>query len=891
MCPCLRKKCTRGEKEEEKKKKKDKKCKLFGCGCGWMGLPIGGDCGDVDLNIPLPIILPGGLFGPDPCKLVGGCPKATPTPPINPTPPNDNNPPDVTPPPPPPVNDDDNWGEEGCGILGCDGYCNVEGGCDWCPPEICGGPKCTRPGGCGPRTGPNPKPKQTPKPECEEKDKTTVTERIVSCFENLKVEPTTIASISFTMTETVTSACVSFEATFSGCGLVGFTSTTTSSSITSSSSSEGPVCTRAPLDLLNDEGDNEQPSPTTDGPACSRTPLVLDNDEGDNEHPTSTPGPSCTRAPLSLDDDEGDNEQPTSSEAPACTRAPLSLDDDEGNNEVPSNSSISTSIPTQTSNSSSISLTATFASITSSTSLVSSTSTSSVWATPTGAPNCPTCDLVFATCIKESCKPDGSDAVVCAKFCLSALCYGADSAPYCKRGPCKPAACPTVNPTNFFSGEPAIPFTTVLSLPSTTMTITAIPSLTMSYAPTPTCNAGHTIDPHGKWTALVEHGIQRNPANATLSWTLWDEHGCKAGEGQCWNQFLGFNISCDIGAPTRTPDYRMGYVLHTSVTDSLNALDSEIEFLISKPVDHCSEWCWVKWKTNARADGKSWQISDDCARQCSSPQLTATDVSCDDGINKWYDPGDTAIQKRGGYCTWRMPFSPANDDPPPPPAPWTRESRWTIEFTQVMEYKTSSIEWVLKDPNGDKAGHLWKDTSDSERAMSLIYANDRGDRPDLQMRYKVLLTVYQGRKKEDTQVRLTYGVMKNLGCKHTGDVDFTLEPGHCQPYYETESDDEKKQSRFENCYCPNPVMKDNVEFSCEKVFDKFYPKDAGFERKFKCWWPHDLMDPYGHSGGDLAGVDAQGLEGFMGISGGRNVSWANATSWSNVTSWANLTSP
>lgn len=299
-----------------------------------MGLPI--IC-DLTISVDWSLIFPVSFFGPDPCKWFG-CP-----PPIGELP------------------GPGGGGGQQCGILGCNGYCYDPSGlgCEPCPPEICNGPKCTLPGGCGPKPGidPTPVPSRKPKDpnECEEKEKTTVTERMVSCFEDLELMPTTIASINYTQTETITSACVTFEATNSACGLMGYSTTTTVSSFTSTSS-EAPACSRAPLDLNNDEGDNPQPPRTTDGPTCTRAPLSLDDDEGDNLHPEESPscsraplsldddegdneqpeeGPSCQLAPLSLDDDEGDNSQPTSSEAPACTRAPLSLDDDEGNNELP----------------------------------------------------------------------------------------------------------------------------------------------------------------------------------------------------------------------------------------------------------------------------------------------------------------------------------------------------------------------------------------------------------------------------------------------------------------------------------------------------------------------------------------------------------------------------
>src|SRR5690242_7824985 len=922
-----------------------------------MGLPFGGP--DCKFDIPLPKLFPAGVFGPEPCKFFGNCP------------PDKNNPP------------------ERCGPFGCDGHCDGVKGCDPCPPGVCDGPKCPIPTGCGPKPGPNPSPHPTRPNKCEKEQETTVTEKLVICTENIKLEPTTIASINFTLSTTLTSTCVTpVLYTRTGCGLIGTTQTTTLSSTTMNSTSTAPMCTRAPLDLNNDEGDNEQPprtnTTTTESPLCSRAPLSLIDDEGDNEHPTPTQGPSCTRAPLSLDDDEGDNEQPpesegpsctraplsldddegdnsqpTSSEAPACTRAPLSLDDDEGNNEIPSgmlssllssmfsNSTIFSSTPTSTSNSSwwsnstsissttktstssrmslsgTISLTPTsttnssswsfnskmFSTSMTASSFIKSTSrvlppstlsvsTTPPWGTgiPSGMPkpSCPTCDLIFSTCVKESCKQNGSDAVECAKFCLSDLCYGKHSVDYCKRGPCRPDACPEETPTNLFEGEPAVPFTTVLSLSRTTLTVTASPTystVSMSHSPTPTCGPGHTIAPNGKWTALVEHEVRRNPDNSTISWTLWDEHGCKAGESTSWNQYKGRNISTDIAAQ-RTPDYSMGYVLRTNVTKSLSTSLSEIEFSFSAPVENCEEKCWVKWKVNARDDSKSWQITDDCAQQCGSPKREMTDVECDDGMNKWQDAGDGSIQKRGGYCTWRMPFKAAKEDPPPPPpTSWTRSSRWTLEVVQWMEYEESSLEYWLSDPNGRLVKHAHWDTSkERDGAKKLIETTDRDASSDFQMQYSMLITLRGLRKKADSTLRITY--MNKGRCDRC--IGYPVCPFHyrqCQPFYQTETNDEKQQSLLDDCSydnslsridyitCDGSLFQDNAEFSCDRVADAYYPKNAGFERRFKCWWPHDFVDPFGNQDRDYYEGDTKGSEpfGLGGIDAGFNMSWTNAT--------------
>ncbi|XPS75899.1 Chitinase [Ascochyta lentis] len=874
ICPCVPRTCTKGEDKENKDKKK---CKLFGCGCGWMGLPFGPGC--VDIHIDWPKIFPWGFFGQNPCKWFGGC----------------KFPPGTKPPPGPPPEDDnpnnDDFGDEGCGPFGCRSYCYNEGGCEPCPTEICGGPKCTKPGGCGPKTGPDPKPEPTRKSKCEENQKTTVTERLVSCFIDLKLEPTTIKSLNYTLTETLTSACVSFEATYTGCGILGTSTTTTISSFTTnSSSSEAPMCTRAPLNLDNDEGDNEQPTKTTDGP-------------------------SCTRAPLSLDDDEGDNEQPKSSEAPACTRAPLSLDDDEGDNEMPADMSSSLSMsrtPTPSANSSvasstsmsmTSSLSANSTSATSSTPASSSFSSSRVlppstlsmpatlppWGSgiPSGTPtpgNCGSCKSHFDKVANEKCKPDGSDAEACAKWSLADLCFGKGSPDYCKTGSCKHSACPKEDPGDYSKANPAGPFTTVLSLSSTTVTVTATPSKTtasLSASATPTCKSGGSVSPHGKWTAYWEQEI-KGP-EASFKWTLWDENGCEAGKGSADNkQLLGADISTDIGAQHRPQEQKMGYMLHTNISDSTSSSRSEILFTISKPPAGCTEMCWARWKIANGVSSTPWQITSDCAQQCGMRKFTPTDVGCDNAINKFQYTDDTLYKKRGGYCWWRMPFEPADDNPPPPPPPITRDSIWRLEIRQQMQYTKGEIEWTLYDPNKQKAGSGLQSTSNPDAALIAINTS-----PGAQtMHYAMQLAVSKPLNKDKSRITISYvGTGKLPGCTYGTTIGHLPE---CNPYYRTETDDEVEMAILNDCYTEVDGVKyicdrhlvTNQQMSCDAIPRAFRPKNAGFERKFSCSWPHDFK-PQGEKG--VAGAEAMdgGVDGFQGgvnvTVGGGNGSWTNGT--------------
>ncbi|KAH9872172.1 hypothetical protein IAQ61_005007 [Plenodomus lingam] len=211
ICPCVPHTC------DKKSDNKKKKCKLFGCGCGWMGLSFGPGCSGIEVDIT-GILPPGGLFGENPCRFFG-CPGSTP------------------------------------GLIGNNGYCYGPG-CDPCPPEICSGH--------GPSPGPNPtQPSGRPK-ECEEKEKTRVTERFVYCTENFNVSVSVIpSSILGTASTMISTACVPMiEATLKACpgALEGYTTTTTTTlANTMTSSSGAPACTRAPLNLDEDEGSNEDP--------------------------------------------------------------------------------------------------------------------------------------------------------------------------------------------------------------------------------------------------------------------------------------------------------------------------------------------------------------------------------------------------------------------------------------------------------------------------------------------------------------------------------------------------------------------------------------------------------------------------------------------------------
>ncbi|EUC45648.1 glycoside hydrolase family 18 protein, partial [Bipolaris oryzae ATCC 44560] len=240
VCPCVPKKCDRdGEsdspsdsdrddpkvkpKPTSRPKEKDPKCKLFGCGCGWMGLSFGPGCPGLEIEITSPC----GLFGCNPCVFFG-CPGTQPS-----------------------------------GIVGYDGYC-PGGGCEPCPPELCSRPGCTISGGCGPKPGPAPtKPPNRPDPEdCDDSKRTVITERFVWCTEGFNVSalPSSLRGTSSTMVSSLCLPMIDATVTMCGGAMPGFDTTTTQTG-TKTVNSNGPACTRAPLSLDDDEGDNSPNDP------------------------------------------------------------------------------------------------------------------------------------------------------------------------------------------------------------------------------------------------------------------------------------------------------------------------------------------------------------------------------------------------------------------------------------------------------------------------------------------------------------------------------------------------------------------------------------------------------------------------------------------------------
>jgi len=227
ICPCIPRTCSKDDKG-----KKHGKCKLLGCGCGWMGLAFGPGCPGPEIDISS-ILPPNGLFGDNMCRFFG-CP-----------------------------------GNKDPGIIGSNGFC-FGPGCDPCPAEICSGH--------GPQPGPNPtQPSSKPK-DCEEKDKTRVTERFVYCTENFNFTVSEMpSSILGTTSTMISSVCVPMiQATIRACpgAMDGYTTTKTTTLARTATSSNAPACTKAPLSLDDDEGSNDDPLSTSTRYRSNTTSIV-----------------------------------------------------------------------------------------------------------------------------------------------------------------------------------------------------------------------------------------------------------------------------------------------------------------------------------------------------------------------------------------------------------------------------------------------------------------------------------------------------------------------------------------------------------------------------------------------------------------------------------------
>ena len=171
-----------------------------------------------------------------------------------------------------------------------------------------------------------------------------------------------------------------------------------------------------------------------------------------------------------------------------------------------------------------------------------------------------------------------------------------------------------------------------------------------------------------------------------------------------------------------------------------------------------------------------------------------------------------------------------------------------MDIIQNVGDKTSKIEWMLIDPDGNNASNKYWETSDvKDDDYVLLDPSPHKDHPELTMRHNMKIQIWgDANDKDKTQLRLQYlaepGYKQPLCKSHQT----------CTPIYLTETNDELKQSRLDRCdeWCKvgweiRGMLDDNKEFSCDPVPEAFKQQDdGGWERRFKCWWPHDFADPF-----------------------------------------------
>jgi hypothetical protein len=163
-----------------------------------------------------------------------------------------------------------------------------------------------------------------------------------------------------------------------------------------------------------------------------------------------------------------------------------------------------------------------------------------------------------------------------------------------------------------------------------------------------------------------------------------------------------------------------------------------------------------------------------------------------------------------------------------------------LDIIQHMEYEKSQVEWWLIDPDGHNASTSYWDTSNKTYRDFAYIDPPAKDTPGLTMRHNMKIYVLDSLDVNRARVKLEYTNPEGMRQKECRDKP------DCVPYYITESNDEVWQSLFWDCapFCKKKGMLDNGEFSCDPVADTFRHWNAGFERRFKCWWPHDYVDPF-----------------------------------------------
>ncbi|RMZ68535.1 glycosyl hydrolase family 18 [Pyrenophora seminiperda CCB06] len=593
FCPCVQKTCNPDHGTKPKPTsypKPDPKCKLFGCGCGWMGLGFGLGCDGFDKDFEIPS--PCGIFGCNPCQYFG-CPVP---------------------------------GLE-YGIIGFMGYCLGTKGCDPCPPEICSRPGCTIPGGCGPKPGPAPAPAppiapppnapppnapppNRPDPEnCNDNQRTVVTEKFVWCTEgyNVSALPTSEMGTSSTM---ITSVCVPWiDATVTVCrgAISGFDTTTTQTDTNTLTS--GPRCSIGPLALDEDEGDNNLGGPprrTSFGSMSGRPTATSTGTMSNNSTAISTGTGSNNSTATSMNPDSSTFTSTgliTSTNANSGTFTPT-----ESRNQSSISASTDSGIFTST-------LSGIFTSNSSSTeSIASTTSTKSSISTSTSS----SISMSTSTSISTSTSTSTSKST---------------------------------STSTSKSTSTSTPKSTTTSM-TPTLTV-PLPHTSSSPPPQPTGD----MDWYGQWSVHIQQYMWDDYAE--IHWTLYDPNGNHAGEHDQNGRGL-HEIRDYIHTINRPPQHAMPFGINITVIDPYDLAKSRVNFEINKGVFNCDYMdnvqCRPYFTTETYIEDQPFAIQtceDSCKANNAVAPLSKSDLWCEDLNTADWERMLMKGWKRDYHCGWK----------------------------------------------------------------------------------------------------------------------------------------------------------------------------------------------------------------------------------------------
>ena len=499
-------------------------------------------------------------------------------------------------------------------------------------------------------------------------------------------------------------------------------------------------------------------------------------------------------------------------------------------------------------------------------------------------PWCNCCKSTYNDCVSLWCKPDGSNAEYCARVCLTALCTFSKSSPeICHKGLCRLSACPKEKPKNVEDGQPADMFTTVLSLPATTVTVTLTPSPTTTPLPSvtpissvPQCTPGR-ISRTSQWQAQME--LHSDKDGAQLTWDLYDHNGCHAGAGKAdqllndgspisgrdispYNAMAAISLAkpeplvspnqpslsssddiiphmgqlhnspkylrTEITSHNRPTQHAMAYWLDTRIDDPQSD-HATATFTLMRPAALCKTQCLPSFSLSLDPSTSTttnrWRITNSCASTCANTALLMpADIGCS-------APSVSASHtRRTFWCWWRMPYAPGTYlDPPLAP-----DATWRIRLHQEMLFASASITWTLIDPHGYDAGSGLLSTDHEVASLSGVITSSPARLPAHALALSIQLTVSRPTVEAYTWMRFEF---QKIGAKCRAE---------CFPSLYTFSREGAMAPRpgyvdgwtfLSDCsgVCEGGVV-DDTTTGCAFGGEDFAVKGAGREREFECWF-------------------------------------------------------